>query len=270
MPVPALPVGSSLAQRLSGTPLLLLLDVDGTLSPIAPRPADAVVPDETRRVLRELVSLPGVVVAIVTGRGVDDARRMVEVPGIWVIGNHGFELARPDGPATARADVAPWENALDRAGRDAEAATGAHTGAFVENKRWTLSVHYRLADRRVVAELISATSAIAAAHGLRVTHGREVIEVRPPLDVDKGVAALDLARSVGALDEDASLFYAGDDRTDEDAFRALRQVRPTSVTVRVGDEPLRDGGATGAEFSVPDTYEMRELLEFVLCARRNE
>ena len=84
-----------MAQRLAGSPLLLLLDVDGTLAPIAERPEYAVVPPATQRVLVELVALPDTHVAIVSGRSARDARRLVNVKDVWVLGNHGIEVARP-------------------------------------------------------------------------------------------------------------------------------------------------------------------------------
>ncbi len=93
------PLASPLAERLSGTPLVLLLDIDGTLAPIAARPIDATVPEETRQVLAELVAMPDTyVVVAVSGRAVDDARRMLDTPAAWVIGNHGVEIGEPGKP----------------------------------------------------------------------------------------------------------------------------------------------------------------------------
>ncbi|HVX38869.1 MAG TPA: trehalose-phosphatase [Gemmatimonadaceae bacterium] len=266
MTQPALPVTPELARRLSGDPLLLLLDVDGTLSPIAPRPEYATVPPETQRVLTALVALPGVHVASISGRAADDARRLVGVDGTWTIGNHGFELARPNAPTRARDDVAAFAPRIAEAARRAEAIAARDAGVIVENKRWTLSVHYRLAHPRVVPELTAQIEAIATELGLRLTRGKEVLELRPPIDIDKGTAAVDLARQLGALADGASILCAGDDRTDEDAFRALRAAMPSAVTVRVGGEA--SARETAAEFIVPDPDAMRVLLESLLARRR--
>ena len=94
MTIPALPVPTDLAARLVGTPFLLLLDIDGTITPIAATPAAAVVSDEVRRAIEELTRASGVHVAIVTGRSVEDARRLVGVNGAWYLGNHGLEPFR--------------------------------------------------------------------------------------------------------------------------------------------------------------------------------
>ena len=104
----------------------------------------------------------------------------------------------------------------------------------------------------------------AKALGLRVTQGKLVLEVRPPARVDKGTAVLRLALHLGALRNGSALVFAGDDQTDEDAFRALRTRAPAAVTVRVTHG---ESVATAAEFTVRDPEEMRLFLEWLLAAR---
>jgi trehalose-phosphatase len=265
MPVPALPLSPAMTVRLEGRPLLLLLDVDGTLSPIAPRPEYAVVPPETQRVVEQLASTPDVHVAIVSGRAAEDARRIVGVDGVWVIGNHGIETAAPNEAPQARDDVATFADRVALAADRATAIAESMQGIIVENKRWSLSVHYRLAHPRIVPDLTSQVEIIAGDLGLRVTRGKEVLEIRPPVDIDKGTAAVRLADRLGALHDQASILSAGDDRTDEDMFRGLRQRKPRAVTVHVGVDP--NTRQTVAEFSVADTDAMRELLGCVLAMR---
>jgi trehalose-phosphatase len=264
MTTSALPMPPALVARIGGTPLVLLLDIDGTLAPIAPRPELAIVPDETRRILEALTGTPDVCVVFVTGRSADDGRRLAGIDAGWVIGNHGMELAAPGRPAQPRPDVAPFEPQVARAAsRINEIVAGAAwSGVLVEDKRLTLSVHYRLADERIVPAVRHAVASVADTLGLRVTFGKAVIELRPPIDVDKGTAAVDLIDRLGAADESASVFAAGDDRTDEDLFRVLRREHPRAITVRVGDH-----AETEAEFRVSDTDVMRELLSNVLAAR---
>lgn len=267
MTISALPITPALAHRLSGSPLVLLLDIDGTLSPIAPRPEDAVVPTPTRRVLDELARSPGVRVVAISGRSAQDARRLVSLDDIWIIGNHGIEVAPPMAPATVRADVARFSDKLATASSRIAEIARAHPGVILEDKRWTLSVHYRLAERSIIPELRAQVDAVASSLGLRVTHGKEVFELRPPVEIDKGTAAKELARELGALDPASSLLCAGDDRTDEDMFRALRHAQPRCVTVRVRDEA--SSHETAAEFFVADTGAMLILLQDVLSLRRS-
>ncbi|HEY4216624.1 MAG TPA: trehalose-phosphatase [Gemmatimonadaceae bacterium] len=273
MAIPALPMTPALARRLCGRPLVLLLDVDGTLAPIAPRPEYAVVPLETRAVLTELTALPFAHVILVSGRAADDARRLVGVDDLWVIGNHGFEIARPNEPPTSDDRVQPYLDSVAAAVERSRAIAQTDPGIIVEDKRSTLSVHYRLAHPRVVPELTASVENVARELGLRVTFGKEVLELRPPVDVDKGTASVALANELGALRSGASLLCAGDDRTDEDAFRALRAAQPACVTVRVGavtNETAQNADLmTLAEFRVADTDEMRELLGAVLSLQRN-
>jgi trehalose 6-phosphate phosphatase len=265
---PALPITPELAARLEGRPLVLLLDIDGTLAPIAPRPEQATVPAPTKAVLSGLAALRDVHVVFVTGRSATDGRRLVSVDDGWVIGNHGMEIAPPGAVPEARAAVAGYAPKIsDAVGRmNAIVDERAWSGVLVEDKKYTLSVHYRLADAAVVPVLIDEVEKVAEALELRLTRGKEVLELRPPIAVDKGTAAVELADLLGAAHDGASLFSAGDDRTDEDMFRVLRSHQPRAVTVHVGSALL----ATQAEFTVADPDTMRELLRQILALRSSK
>jgi trehalose 6-phosphate phosphatase len=250
--------------RLGGTPLVLLLDVDGTLAPIAARPELAEVPAETRRALAALAAAPAVHVGVVSGRGAADARRLAGLTHGWAIGNHGLETIAPDGEQTVDARVAPFSQPLAKAVRTLERLLAAVPGVIVEDKTWSHSIHYRLADPAVVPRVRRAVEDVAREHGLRVTTGKLVLELRPPVRVDKGTAVIALAERLGGLEPSASLLFAGDDVTDEDAFRLLRSRVPHATTVRVGAES-RD---TAAELHLPDPAAVQSLLERLAEARR--
>jgi len=264
----ALPLTPALERRLSGRPLVLFLDIDGTLAPIAPRPEYAIVPDATKRVLRSLASLPHCHVVFVTGREAADARRMVDVADAWLIGNHGIEVAPPGAAPTVRADIAAFKSAIESAIERATPLARETPGVLVEDKRWSMTVHYRLAPAGTETRLEPAVVAIGYELGLKVVHGKKVFELRPPVDVDKGTAVVSLAGDLGALTEWASVLSAGDDRTDEDAFRALRAAKRDSVTIRVLDDDFSPT-PTEAEFRIADTDQMRELLGRILELRRD-
>jgi trehalose-phosphatase len=256
--------------RLLGKPFVLLLDVDGTLAPIAPRPSDAAVPSLAREAIASLARTDGVIVGIVSGRAADDARRVVAIDPVWVIGNHGAEIASPDGHVTVEPHVAEFEGtiAAARGALETVLASAGLRGVVVENKRWTLSVHYRGADPapELVPTLRDLVSRVAAAHGLVVGEGKKILEIRPPVPVNKGTAVIALASSLGALGDEASLLYAGDDATDEDAFVALRERTPRAVTLHVNGEGSRD---TAAEYIVSDPMEMGGLLAWLAELRRS-
>lgn len=265
-PTPARPLDDAVvAARMRGRPCLVLLDVDGTLAPLAPRPELAAVPEATRRAVAALVARPDVVVSLVSGRAAADALRMVAVPGLWAIGNHGAETVAPDGTVLVDPTVAASADAVAAAAAELAAAVGAVPGVLVEDKRWSLSIHVRLTPPARVPEVVAAVDAAGARHGLRIVPGKAIFELRAPARVDKGTAAVALAGRLGAVGRGASVLFVGDDVTDEDGFRALRAALdagdPPPVTVRVAEAGASDGVATAAEFVLPDTDAVRRLLE---------
>ena len=244
--------------RLNGRPLLLLLDVDGTLAPIVPDPALARVPDETRRIIAALAARPDVHVVLVSGRAAHDARRVLGVERVWTVGNHGAEVMTPDGDVSVEPEVERYAEAVARTAHTLRRLLAPIGGVMLENKTWTLSVHYRRADEAVVPRLREVVESVATQNGLRVGEGKKILEIRPPVPVDKGTAIARVTRELGASGPDASVFFAGDDVTDEDAFQLLRSEYPRAVTVHVGDRP-----DTAAEFRFTSIDQVRAVLEYV-------
>lgn len=247
-----------IAARLAGRRPALFLDYDGTLSPIAPRPDLAVLPEETRDVLRRLAARFPVV--IISGRGREDVTALVGLDGLAYAGSHGFDISGPVGPQSLRLEVGEGipekiEAAAERVRRDLDGIPGV----LVEPKRFAVSVHFRLADEGDVPEIERAVDeTVAAIPGLRKAHGKKLFELRPDLDWDKGQALLWL---LGALKLDQPNvppfylpFYIGDDLTDEDAFQA---VRDRGIGILVAEEPRE----TAARYGLRDTGEVREVLE---------
>jgi trehalose 6-phosphate phosphatase len=259
-PVPA----GALAACAAARPLVLLLDIDGTLAPIVPRPDEARVPDATLATLAALAALPDTHLALVTGRAPADGRRLVPVPGAWVVGNHGAERLAPDGTHEVDPRVAEHEAALRAAAGELATTTAAVPGAWVEDKGWSLSVHYRQTAPDLAPRVVEAARAAAARLGLRAGAGKQVVELRAPAAVDKGTAGVALARRVGADAHGGAAFAAGDDVTDEDLFRRARAELPRAVTVRVGPP----GVGTAAEFRADDPPAVAALLAALLAARR--
>ncbi|MGQ0712452.1 MAG: trehalose-phosphatase [Gemmatimonadaceae bacterium] len=260
-----LPLAPATRQRLSGSPLVVLLDVDGTLAPLTPMYDQAVVPPATQRAVARLVDRTDVRVALVTGRSAVDARRMVNVPGVWVAGNHGFEIEGPHGENYADPSVVSHRGDVVTALQRLEPRVRSMPGVLIENKELTFSVHWRLADPSLLPTLRATVEEVAQPLGLRITEGKCIFEVRPPARIDKGTAVLALAERLAEGERDASFVFAGDDLTDEDAVRALRANHPRAVTVRILGGDAR--AATDAEFSVRDTEEMRALLEELAAMR---
>lgn len=258
----------AIGQRLDRSPLCVMLDVDGTLAPIVATPDQARVPDATRDVVAGLARAPGTTVVLVSGRAAADAMRVADIPAesVWVIGNHGFEIREPSGRITSDDRVRGFDVAVARAASMLEQEFADVRGAIVENKRWTLSVHYRVVDDANVARIRERSAAIANELGLRVLDGKKIVELRPPVDVNKGTASLAFIERLGITASRGSVLYAGDDRTDEDAFRELRAALPDTVTVRVASSD--EARATSdAELVVGTLPELRELLQWLLQRR---
>lgn len=265
-PYNALPPSAELARRLSASPLLLALDIDGTLAPIAPTPDEARLPDETRRTLQNFATLDQVRLAFVTGRAAGDGRRLASVANSWTIGNHGIELIEPTGALRVNPSAEAFGEAIAEAARRLNEPLKRFPGVFTENKTWTLSIHVRLAAPEVVPAVEQEVVTVARELELRVLHGKKIFELRPPVVINKGTALVDLARMLD-VPAHGSMLYAGDDRTDEDAFRALRALSPNAVTVHIGAADHSGVIATDAEFVVPDPPALHELLAWLLSMR---
>jgi trehalose-phosphatase len=234
--VPADRRGLELLAALRAEPLAtaLFCDLDGTLAPIVERPEQARVPDATRELLRELAARYGLV-GCVSGRRATEVRRIVGIDELLCIGNHGFERLDPGctepiaSPALAshEADVEAF------AAHRVDAAALAGVGIRIEDKGAIRSLHWRGAPDEAAAEQAARAVAAEAVGWSLVPHwGRKVLELRPPVGLDKGTA---VAEQIEERRMRAAL-YAGDDRTDVDAFRALEAMRATGdlrVAVRV-------------------------------------
>ena len=206
------------------SPAGLLTDIDGTISAIAPTPGDAFVPEGIKASLRGLAERLSLV-AVVSGRAADAGRTMVGVDGLLYIGNHGMERLRGE-TRTAHPVAATSAPAVSKALAEIGetlAASPLAAVALVENKVLTGTVHYRLApDQAAALELLGPlVSSIAEKHGLRVTTGRAILELRPPVRIDKGTAVADLVAEHGLR----GAIFLGDDITDVDAFQALAAAR---------------------------------------------
>jgi trehalose-phosphatase len=131
-----------------------------------------------------------------------------------------------------------------------------------------MSLHYRLVEPERVPALIVRAREVAAELGLRIMEGRMIVELRPPVRVDKGTASVAFAEARGALRNGASAMYAGDDRTDEDAFRELRARSTRVLTVRIlaREDPL--DAETFAEYVLASPAELRQVLDW--CAARRD
>lgn len=190
-------------------PLLIALDVDGTLSPIVRDPDLATIPEPTLRILAELARLPMLQLALVTGRDLSSLSRMENLQGIWRAVEHGAMVLSPNESPSPRELSTEKQAALDRFRRwiDEHAQ-----GAFIEYKPQAIAVHVRAiaAEDPVRAErLLQDADALAQSLGLHVRRGKALREAEAERH-DKGSAL----REIFERSRAKSVFFVGDDLTD--------------------------------------------------------
>jgi trehalose 6-phosphate phosphatase len=212
----------------------VLCDIDGTLSPIVRRADEARVSQQTSVLLGRLARRYGLV-ACISGRSASEARRLVGVGGIAYAGSHGAELLRPGAkrPLVAE-EFASWEGRVRGFVTDRDTPELRRLRVRIEDKGPISAFHWRdVPDEDDARRHLENIAAEAQAEGLAIHWGRKVLEVRPPVRIDKGQAL----RSLVADADSRTAMFGGDDATDLDAFDALTALQEEGAldaTVRVG------------------------------------
>jgi trehalose 6-phosphate phosphatase len=229
----------------------VLLDIDGVLAPIVRQPDDAHVPEPTRVPLIAVARRYGLV-ACVSGRQATTARRIVSLGSITYVGNHGAELLR-GGSSQVELDpeVAKWAPRIRTFAEESFTADLRRLRVRAEDKDVIRAFHWRGAPDEEAAEAAVRDIATRAEEADLVTHwGRKVLEIRPPVELDKG-------RGVRRLVEETPIdtaMYVGDDTTDLDAFAALRAL--------VEEKQLKSAVCVGvrSDETPPDLEAQADLL----------
>jgi trehalose-phosphatase len=233
-----------------GRRFAIFLDYDGTLTPIVSHPEKALLSDSMRQALQSLVMQAPV--AILSGRDLDDVRQRVNIGAIVYAGSHGFDIA---GPRGVRKEIATeFLPGLDMVEQELGKQLAGITGARAERKRFSIAAHYRNVNASDIPKVERAVSEVAARHReLRKMDGKKVYELLPDIDWDKGKAVLWLLENQGLERAKVRPIYIGDDRTDEDAFRALEK---SGVGILVSEQPR----PTAARYSLKDPAEVERFL----------
>jgi trehalose 6-phosphate synthase/phosphatase len=250
-----------LGRRLSRDRVVLMLDYDGTLAPLRPHPREAVLDPRMRSALEACAGHPDVDVAVISGRALDEIQEMVGVDGVVYAGNHGLEIEGVGSEPFRHDDLTHYQGRTNEIAALLKEVAAAAEGAWVEEKGATLTFHVRQAPEEQQEGLTARAREIVLGAGFVARDAHRAVEARPPIPWDKGSAALHILRALHGPEWplQAKVLYAGDDNTDEDAFRALSGL---GITIRVGSADRK----TAAVRHVPDPDALRVMLEWL--ARR--
>lgn len=236
-----------------GDGLLLGLDFDGTLAPIADDPDEPTITPACQRAVKKFVTHPHATVAVISGRELSDLYNRVGIPGVIYAGNHGLEF-RYGECTEIHPSAACRQAAVRRVLEQLPDRLAGVPGWEIEDKRLTATIHVRRTPPGRTGEVRSAIEAAIRESGadLRVASGKQVFEVRPAIDWDKG-SAIDWLS--GITPDGWQSVYLGDDTTDEDAFRAIR---PDGIGVLVGSRE-----STAAHVRLPNQSVVAPFLDWL-------
>lgn len=246
--------------------IVLLSDYDGTLTPIVSRPDEAILPHAVREKLGALTQKPTFSVGIISGRPLSEVKALVGIDGIYYAGNHGLEI---EGPSLSfiNPEAKEAQATIEELARHSSAKLGGIEGVIVEDKGLSLSIHYRLvkkSEEELAAEMFrQITSPWLRAGKIRVTSGKKVWEIRPPVDWHKGKAVETIMKELKAVvgDKQWLTIYLGDNTTDEDAFKIIH--RPQGWSIYVGEE----NPSSNADYFLNSTSEVTTFLSRLLVLK---
>ncbi len=244
----------------------VLLDVDGVLAPIVQQPQDAHMPETTRRPLIEVAKRYSVV-ACVSGRRASDARRIVSLGSIAYLGSHGSEILRPGAVAPELdRELQAWTRRVQAFAHENFGEKLRRLRVRLEDKEAIAALHWRGApDEEEALSAVEDVAEAAEQAGFVAHWGRKVLEIRPPVRIDKGAGIVGLLRDTDL----AAAVYVGDDATDIDAFRgltSLQEMGRLDYALRVGVRSDEGPSALQdeADTMIEGTEGVRELLRALL------
>jgi alpha,alpha-trehalase len=236
---------------------LLFLDFDGTLAPIVNDHKKAGIDPQIRQTLEKMTP-HFMLVAIVSGRDLLDVKNRVGIDHLYYLGSHGFEASGPGNFSERQPEAIGLLPQLQEAEKEARERLKDYEGTDVERKGFAIALHYRQAGEdgeKAVRETVRKIT--ERRPGLKMSSGKMVVEIRPDIEWDKGKAISWLMDKTKVKKAERTPIYIGDDLTDEDAYR---EIRDTGIGIQVG----RHGEPTAARYFLRDVPEVRKFLQWIL------
>lgn len=233
--------------------VLIISDYDGTLVPIVDRPNLVALPKKMKDILQMITNNQKYNLAIVSGRYVYDVKMLVNIDKIFYAGNHGFEVIGPNlhwmHPELKKSGLL-----INSIQKHLEKELGGIKGIIIENKIITLSVHFRLCKKKHIPLIRKIVrNAVRKYEKFRITTGKKIFEIRPNIKWDKGKASLWI---MNFLDKNILSIYIGDDKTDEDAFKAIKN----GITILVSKRKI----SSKAKYFIRNISEVQRLFNEIL------
>ncbi|XP_022929319.1 probable trehalose-phosphate phosphatase J isoform X1 [Cucurbita moschata] len=271
----ALDMFDQIIEASKGKQIVMFLDYDGTLSPIVEDPDKAFMSEAMRKTVKKLAScFP---TAIVSGRCRDKVYGFIQLSELYYAGSHGMDIKGPT--KSSKSEVVLFQDnksllfqpaseflpMIDEVYQKLVEKIKSTPGAKVENNKFCISVHFRCVDEKQWNNLAQEVKSVVKDYPkLRLTQGRKVLEIRPTIKWDKGKALEFLLEALGYANcSDVFPIYIGDDRTDEDAFKVLRE-RDQGFGILVSKVP-KD---THASYSVREPSEVMQFLQRLVQWKR--
>lgn len=240
----------------------LFLDYDGTLTPIVSKPELANFPAKTKLLLEELLKKKNIFITVVSGRPIKQLKKKIRIKGLALAGNHGLEFTSKNFDF-AHPEINKSKKLIKAIANELKKACRPIMGAFLEDKGLTLSVHFRLVKEKDMPRLFGGIYGAIMPHlnkkRIKVTFGKKVIEIRPPIKWGKASLIAFLLKQKNA--KQITPVYIGDDKTDEQAFQILRK-RKRGITIFVGEGHVN----SNAEYFVKDTKAVVRFLRLLNSA----
>lgn len=231
--------------------VLFFLDFDGTLAPIVEYHEDACMSDEMKKYVKEISEKYSI--SVISGRGLSDVKKRVEIPDIFYAGSHGFEISGPDNFYLESEEAQKILFILDQLEPELKLKLKEIEGVRFERKKFTLAIHYRQVNEEKQNEVIEKVDEVVQFHeGVKAGEGKKVMEIRPDIDWHKGKAVEMLIQELAPDNNNILPVYIGDDITDEDAFESLEN----GIGILVG----KHGRKTLADYYLNDVDEVKEFF----------
>jgi len=239
--------------------LVFFLDYDGTLTPIVASPELAVISQEMKQAVIELSKIH--TVAVVSGRMREDVQNLVGIKGIFYAGSHGFDIKGPGGFTMIHPIAEKTIPLVSEIIEQLKQTLQDMEGVLIEEKKFSVAVHYRNLKKQENLPFIEKTvnDIIQQHNQLRLLKGKKVFEILPNIDWDKGKAVRWIMNALEIPWDKTSVFYIGDDTTDEYAFRTV-VTRGTAIMVT--DDPSKP---SSADFQLQSPEEVKKFFEQVIA-----